>query len=145
MEAEKMTITEKVAYIKGLAEGLNFGEDTKESKLFNAIIDVLDDMALTVADLVDQTDAIDEDLDSLEEYVYEDDYCDGDCENCDGCDDDDFDDDEDEDDYYEFECPNCHKTVHFDDSLFEQDDYTFVCPECGAVLENIFEEDNDDE
>ena len=32
-----MTITEKAAYIKGLAEGLELDKDSKEGKLFAAI------------------------------------------------------------------------------------------------------------
>ena len=40
-----MEISEKVAYLKGLAEGLNLDTESKEGKLIAAIIDVLDDMA----------------------------------------------------------------------------------------------------
>ena len=68
-----MTITEKVAYLKGLAEGLNLSKETPEGKIISAMMDILDDMALTVADLCDQVDAIDEDLELVEEIVYEDD------------------------------------------------------------------------
>ena len=46
-----MTISEKVAYLKGLAEGLNLDTDSKEGKLIAAIIDVLDDMAEKFADV----------------------------------------------------------------------------------------------
>ena len=38
-----MNISEKVAYLKGLAEGLEL-EDSKEGKLIKGIIDVLDDI-----------------------------------------------------------------------------------------------------
>ena len=67
-----MTITEKVAYLKGLMEGLDLDKTTKEGKVIAAMADILDDLALTVADNCDQIDAIDEDLESLEEYVYDD-------------------------------------------------------------------------
>ena len=73
-----MTLTEKVAYLKGLAEGLALDESKPETKVINAMLDVLDDLALTVADLEDgldlmseQLDAVDEDLDELENFVYE--------------------------------------------------------------------------
>ena len=66
-----MTITEKVAYLKGLMEGLDLDKTTKEGKILSAMADILEDIALTVADNCDQIDAIDEDLESLEEYVYE--------------------------------------------------------------------------
>ena len=48
-----MTLTEKTAYIKGLVEGLELNADEKEVKVINAIIGLLDDMALTVSDLED--------------------------------------------------------------------------------------------
>ena len=38
-----MNISEKVAYIKGLSEGLSLDETTKEGKLIAAIIDILDE------------------------------------------------------------------------------------------------------
>ena len=67
-----MTVTEKVAYLKGLAEGLGIEEDSKEGKLLKAVMDVLADLAVSVEDLEDytaelteQVDAIDEDLDDL--------------------------------------------------------------------------------
>ena len=36
-----MTASEKVAYLKGLAEGLDIDKKSKEGKLFAAIIDTL--------------------------------------------------------------------------------------------------------
>ena len=72
-----MTISERVAYLKGLTEGMKLDDNKDETKLLKAIIDVLDDVALSVADLEDatammqeQVDAVDEDLDELEEFVY---------------------------------------------------------------------------
>ncbi|MBR6594015.1 MAG: hypothetical protein IKK83_02370, partial [Clostridia bacterium] len=57
----------------------------------NALLDLVDDMALSVCDLEDelalvgeQVDAVDEDLDALESYVYDDDDCDCCCD--DDCD-----------------------------------------------------------
>ena len=49
-----MEISEKVAYLKGLAEGLNLDTDSKEGKLIAAIIDVLDDMAEKFAEIDDE-------------------------------------------------------------------------------------------
>ena len=48
-----MTVTEKVAYLKGLAKGLDLAQDKAETKMFDAIMEVLEDMALTVSDLED--------------------------------------------------------------------------------------------
>ena len=49
-----MGISEKVAYLKGLAEGLDLDTESKEGKLIAAIIDVLDDMADEFADVEDE-------------------------------------------------------------------------------------------
>ena len=46
-----MEISEKVAYLKGLAEGLALDTETKEGKLIAAIIDVLDTEPPTEEDL----------------------------------------------------------------------------------------------
>ena len=88
-----MTVLEKVAYLRGLAEGLGIDDNSKEGRMFKAMVDVLDDLALTVTDLEDDVaeisdclDEIDEDLGALEEEFYGDD-CDCDCD-CDCCDDD---------------------------------------------------------
>ena len=72
-----MTITEKVAYLKGLADGMKLSAETNEGKLLLAVIDTLEDMALTVSDMEDsvaelsaQVDEIDDDLGSVEEDLY---------------------------------------------------------------------------
>ena len=79
-----MTLTEKTAYIKGLVEGLELNADEKEVKVINAIIGLLDDMALTVSDLEEsmndmgnQLDEVDEDLYYLEQDFYDEDEDDG--------------------------------------------------------------------
>ena len=126
-----MTLTEKVAYLKGLAEGLALDESKPEIKVIKAMMDILDDLALTVADLEDgmdliteQLDAVDEDLDELEGFVYEelddDDCC------CDDC----YDDDE---EFYDVECPTCGEVIGIDaDTL---DEGSIECPNCGEFLE----------
>lgn len=134
-----MTVTEKVAYLRGLAEGLVLDDNNKQDKLIKAIIDVLDDLALTVADLEDasaemaeQIDAVDEDLASVEDFLYDDeDDCDCDCGDCDcGC----------EDEEYEIECPNCHDLIY----LCEEDlDEDIKCPNCGSDLQFEFDGDCD--
>ncbi|MCH5170979.1 MAG: hypothetical protein J1F37_06385 [Oscillospiraceae bacterium] len=119
-----MTITEKVAHLKGLVEGMDFNGDNKETKVLNEILDVLEDIALTVSDLDDemglvteQLDAVDEDLAELEEVFYDE------CEDCCDC----------EDDMYEVECPNCGETVYFDEDIIMEG--AAECPNCGTELE----------
>lgn len=129
-----MTNTEKVAYIRGLAEGLELDDSKKEVKVLNAIIDLLDDLAMSLADLedgysdmADQPDAVDEDLGSLEDDFYGDDE-----------------DDEDDEDtcYYEVTCPNCHETICLSEDIIE--DGQMDCPNCGETLEFDIDECDDD-
>jgi DNA-directed RNA polymerase subunit RPC12/RpoP len=128
-----MTITEKVAYLKGLIEGLGVDEGTKEGRIIKAIVDVLDDMALTVSDMEDglseiseQVDAIDEDLEDLEKDFYGDE----------DSDEDDEDDEDDDSDYYEVTCPKCGEKVYLDEELLSDGEMT--CPNCGEKLEFDF-------
>ena len=121
-----MEITEKVAYLKGLAEGLALDtEKSKEGKLIAAIIDVLDDMALELADMQDEQcdledglDAVSEDLADVESLIYEE-----------------LDDEDDEEgeDCYETTCPTCEEAIYFDDSILEEGE--IICPNCGEKLE----------
>ena len=136
-----MTLTEKVAYLKGLAEGLALDASKPENKIISAMIDVLDDLALTVSDLEDtvdiineQVDAVDEDLDELETYVYEDL-----CDDCDCCDDEDFDEDC---EYYDVECPTCGEVICVDEDILA--DGSINCPNCNELLEFEIECDCDE-
>ena len=130
-----MDIREKVAYIKGLAEGLALDDSTKEGKVLAAIIDVLGDITNEICEiedgcdeLMEQLDAVDEDLSNVEDVVYGDDDCDCCDDDCDCCDDEDL---------YEIECPACHDTVYLDEDMLEEDGIT--CPNCGTELEFDFD------
>lgn len=132
-----MTITEKVAYLKGLAEGMKMDSSTNEGKLLLAMIDTLDDIALTVSDLEDtvaelsaQVDEIDDDLGAVEEDLYgdEDDECCGE--------DEDF-----EDTLYEVECPSCGDVICLDEEMLDEGEID--CPNCGEKLEFDFEDEDE--
>ena len=69
-----MDIYTKMAYLKGMLEGMDF-EDKKEKKLFAAMIDILDELVEAVDDLYEEQDelqeyveSIDADLEDAEEY-----------------------------------------------------------------------------
>lgn len=131
-----MNISEKVAYIKGLAEGLSLDESTKEGKLLAAIIDILDDVSVeiddieeTISDLGDQIDAVDEDLSTVEEIIYDDeDDEDDDCCCCG---------DDEDDEVYEVECPACNDIIYLDADMLAEDGVD--CPNCGTRLEFDFD------
>ena len=146
-----MTLTEKIAYIKGLAEGLKLDAEKDEVKVINALIDVVGDIAKTVAELeesveeaVYQVDELDENLSNLEDVVYGDDcfdICDDDHCDCDDCCD--FDDDENV--FYEVVCPTCGKEINVEEEILLCGETE--CPSCGEILEfdfsTLFDEDED--
>ena len=144
-----MEITEKVAYLKGLAEGLGLDKETKEGKIIAAMIDILDDIALELEDLgdgleevCDGLDAVSEDLEDVEDIVY-DEY---DEDDFDEEEDDEEEDDEEEEECYATTCPNCEETVFFDEDVLN--DGEVICPNCGEKLEfdmSSLEEDSDDD
>ncbi|MGN1031381.1 MAG: CD1247 N-terminal domain-containing protein [Butyricicoccaceae bacterium] len=63
-----MTLSERVAYLKGLFEGLDY--DKKDSRMMAGILDLMEDMAHTVEDLEEENAALNEVLDTLMETVY---------------------------------------------------------------------------
>ena len=140
-----MKLTEKAAYIKGLADGVSYNKESAEGKLIAALIDMVDEMAKkielldeTVDELNDYIEEIDEDLGDVEECLCEDDECDYDCDSCD-CDCDCCDCDEDEDsDFFEIECPSCGEIICFDESI---DPEELICPACHEKIACLIDEE----
>lgn len=138
-------LRERVAYLKGLADGMKLDTSTNEGKLLKAVLDVLDDIALAVDDieeaqeqLSEQVDEIDEDLAEIENLlddVDDDEYCDDDDEDYD--DDEDDDDEEDEEELVELECPRCGEPVNLEDAFVRGN--TILCPHCNKEIEIEFE------
>ena len=129
-----MEITEKVAYLKGLMEGMELDTEKKEGKLLAAIIDVLDDIALELEDMKDYADelgdgldAVSDDLEDVEDVIF------GEDEDEDEDEEDEEDFDEDDEDCYATTCPTCEETIYFDDSILS--DGEVICPNCGEKLE----------
>ena len=135
-----MGISEKIAYLKGLMEGMNVDMESNEGKLFAAVVDVLDEIALEVEDLTDEVmelgdglDVISDDLSDVEDIVY-----------------DDEDEEDEEEECYTTTCPECEEEIFFDDTMLE--DGEIICPNCGAKLEfdlsdlaDAADEDKDEE
>ena len=53
-----MNILEKSAYIKGLADGLDFDKNSAEGKLIAALIDLTGELCEYVAELSDEMDEL---------------------------------------------------------------------------------------
>lgn len=137
-----MELSKKVAYLKGLMEGLKIDDTTNEGKILIAMADVLDEMAVTIEDIADEVDeavelidVLDEDLGELEEDFYDFD------------DDDDEEDDEDyefgdDEELYECVCPSCGDTICLDETIIAEG--SIECPNCGENLEFDFSEIDED-
>ncbi len=114
-----MTISEKVAYLKGLAEGLELDTaKSKEAKLISVMIGILEEVGLSIEDLEENTtalgeeiDAISDDLSDVEEVVF-------------GEDEDDTD-----EDFFEVECPSCGADIEIDEDVLAAG--VVECPGCG--------------
>lgn len=125
---------EKIAYLRGLAEGLDIDESTKEGRLLMHIIDTLEDFSDAISELYEEqveleeyVDAIDEDLTEVEDELF------GEIDEDDLFDDDFIYDEEDDIDYVEIQCPNCNEMIYFERDLLDEEDTE--CPNCHATIE----------
>jgi len=142
-----MTINEKVAYLKGLADGLELDkEPTKEGKLLKVIIEVLEEIGFALEELeeTDQLlseglDAVSEDLEDVEELLLseddEEDECDCGC----GCGH-----DHEHDHFFEIKCPQCGTELVVDEDVLEEG--AIYCPTCDETYSlDLVDDDEDDE
>ena len=139
-----MSIRNRVTYLKGLAEGLNLGSDTKEEKLLRVVIEVLEEISVELQALAEEVESLDEDVNILVEDMQdlEDMY---------------FDDDEEASEssaccalpplanaksggsndkkpqFYEVECPSCQSEITIDEDVLRGG--SIECPNCGELLE----------
>lgn len=144
-------LTDKVAYLQGLAEGMKLAPDTPEHKLLLKMLDVLKDFGAELEtlrdeqealreeqeELSDYVDSIEEDLGDIEELLYDEEDDDDDhygCNHCQG-------EEEPLEGEMEYECPHCGYQTKFDlaDFDFEED---YLCPKCHK---SFFPETEDDE
>ena len=141
-----MTTTEKVAYLKGLMEGMKLDTETNEGKLLSVIADILgdmaedmEDMASDLFDLGEDVDAISDDLSDVEDYLVGDDWDDEDEE-----DEEDWDEEEDDEEplFFEVTCPSCEKTITVDEDVLNLG--SIQCPNCGEMMEFEFDEDEEE-
>lgn len=122
-----MGFTEKVSYLKGLADGIKLDEGSQEGKLFKAVIETLDELATAVSALEETTTALGTDVDDLaesisavEDVLYS----------------------EDEEELYGIKCPSCEEEITLDEQMLENG--KLKCPACGEEIELDFSCDCDD-
>lgn len=113
-----MTISEKVAYLKGLAEGLDLDTaKSKEAKLISVMIGILEEVGLSIEDLEENADSLGEEIDAIsddladvEEVVF-------------------GEDEEDDEDFFAVECPSCGADIDIDQDVLAAG--VVECPGCG--------------
>ena len=131
-------LTDKVSYLKGLADGMKLNMDKDANKLIMEILGVLGEFADEMQAMTDAHDelneyveSIDDDLADLEETLFgdeEEDEDDGDIE---------------VDDIITYACPECGHEIEFraDDVDLSED---YLCPACGKpIFPEIEEEDEE--
>lgn len=142
-----MTLSEKSAYLRGLMDGMKLDVEKDENKLLARIIELLDDVCVTVDDLEDnaiavsdELDEIEDNLDAIDEFLMDED--DDDFDEFDYDDDEDYDlgDDFDEEILYEITCPKCGEVLQVNEDTLLQG--SVPCPKCGEPLEFEFDEDD---
>ena len=141
-------LTDRISYLRGLAEGMKLNPEKDSHRLILGILDVLGEvgdsfeaLADSHAELSEYVESIDEDLADLEADLYDDE----DEEAADG------DEEEPFESTIEYECPHCGATVQIDADDVDFDEEC-LCPECGKDLfpelpdgaEQEDDEDSDD-
>lgn len=123
-------LKEKVAYLRGMANGLNLSDGNDQGKMINALIDVLNDFADEFdrlesmhISMQEQVNVIDEDLGDLEDEIYENEF---------------------DDDFIEVACPHCEKDITFvEDEIDNKEEVE--CPFCHKTFEIEWEFEDEHE
>lgn len=131
---------ERVAYLRGLCEGLGISKETKEGKVLEEVVEILGEFADAIVELSDKqeeleeyTELIDEDLSDLEDDFYEE-----------------TEEDDDEMGYVEITCPHCGEEIEIDEDLLYDEESDILCPCCDQVVisacdDEDFEEEIEDD
>ncbi|MBR5111012.1 MAG: hypothetical protein IK099_12570 [Clostridia bacterium] len=137
-------LSDRVSYIKGLAEGLKLDTEKNEGKLIEKILELLSDVTKELEsiredqdDLSSYVEAIDNDLSELEDVVLNDE------------DDEDLTDGEgkeenEDDNLVEYTCPHCGEEMTFEVDSFDFDE-DYLCPNCHQPLFPETPDEDDEE
>ena len=132
-----MTISEKVAYIRGLYDGLGLDASASgEARILSEVLDVLRQVGCQMDGMDACTDRLFDELDDLRDSV-------ADLENAvfdedDGGFEDSGDGDE---DFFEIPCPSCGEDLVVDDEALAAG--VVDCPACGGKFALSFEDEDD--
>ncbi|MBR2854079.1 MAG: zinc ribbon domain-containing protein [Clostridia bacterium] len=123
-------LTDRISYLRGLAEGMKLNPEKDSHRLILGILEVLGEvgdsfeaLAEDHGELAEYVEAIDEDLADLEANLYDDEDESLAKEQEDG----EF------EDMIEYECPHCGAKIEIDPDKVDFDEDA-LCPECGKEL-----------
>jgi DNA-directed RNA polymerase subunit delta len=116
-------LSERIAYLQGLASGLGVdGEAGPEGEVLAGILDVLQDMAQTLdatrvvqSEIAERVEDLSSDMMELAEEVM------GEVSG----------------DRWEVTCPHCRQVFTATGAALEDDDVDLVCPNCGQVVHDF--------
>ena len=136
-----MTISEKVAYIQGLFDGLKLDtEKSGEARVLSEVLDVLREVGQQLDGMDAAMDQFDEELDTLEDTV-------ADLEEAVFDDEDEPDDSfggyDDVEDFFVIPCPTCEEELVIDDEALAAG--VVDCPVCGGKFALSFEDDGEED
>ena len=131
-------LTDKVSYLKGLADGMKLNLDKDANKLIMEILGALGEFADEIQIMADAHDELNEYVESIDDDL-------ADLEDTLFGDEEESEDDEDvqEDDIITYACPECGHEIEFraDDVDLSED---YLCPACGKPIFPEIEEDDED-
>ncbi|USG63654.1 hypothetical protein NDK47_15885 [Brevibacillus ruminantium] len=137
------SLANRISYLRGLVDGMDVSEGSKEGKILSEVIEVLDEMYgqfreihARIEETEDYVEAIDDDLDDVELYLFgdEDDLY----EIADDCNDEYVEQDDEEGTIYELdphdqiiasyeiECPSCHEILYFQEGEDDEGYHHYV-------------------
>ena len=148
-----MSITKRVAYLKGLTEGLELGRQTKEEKILAVVIDILEDIAVELEEVKGDVATLDDDIGQLcedmqeledalllEEEAAEEAAMEAEeAEEADEAEEAEEADEADEPQFFELQCPSCHNEITIDEGMLALGSVS--CPGCSETLEFDMEEE----
>ncbi|MBS6547152.1 MAG: hypothetical protein KH319_07215 [Butyricicoccus pullicaecorum] len=119
-----MTVLERVAYLKGLFEGLEIDTGKKEGKLYKGMLETMEELAQSVADLQEQNNELLDEMDDIYEELsaITEDFLDEEEEEL----------GEDET-LYQVICPTCGEVTYLDEEMLAEGSTS--CAACGEELE----------
>lgn len=138
-------LAERVSYLRGVIDGSALDKESAESRIFDAITELLEDIVTSVEGIDEKQESMAGDIEDLAEeldYLYDDfDFEETGEDSEDGGED--GEEDYGDDFYEEFTCPNCGELLPIDDDLLESgDEITLECPGCGETVTISFEDED---